>query len=217
MRLLTVPGVFRPRSDAWLLAGLLPSWLPPGAAALDLFTGSGVLAVAAARTGAARVTAVDLSRRAVACARANARLNGVEMRVLRGDLFAPVAYESFDAILANPPYLPDQHGALPAYGAGRAWEGGRDGRALLDRLCAEAPAHLRPAGTLLVVQSSLAGTDATLARLGAAGMSAEVVARRRGPLGPLAAERAPMLEARGLLRPGEREEELVVVSARREG
>ena len=215
MRLLTVPGVFRPRSDAWLLAGLLPSRLVPGGAALDVFTGSGVLAVAAAQAGAGPVTAIDLSRRAVVCARMNGRLNGVDVRALRGDLFAPIASDRFDAILANPPYLPGADDGLSARGAGRAWEGGRDGRALLDRLCSEAPTHLRPGGELLLVQSSLAGVDPTLMRLGEAGLSPEVVTRRRGPLGPLVAARAPMLEARGLLAPGVREEELVVVSARR--
>ena len=214
MRLLILPGVLRPPSDAWMLAGLLPSRLSPGAAVLDVFTGSGVLAVAAARAGA-RVSAIDLSRRAAACARINARLNGVEVRALRGDLFAPVASESFDAITANPPYLPGADGAFPARGAARAWEGGPDGRALLDRLCDEAPAHLRPGGELLLVQSSLAGTEATLARLDGAGLRPDVVARRRGPLGPLVAERAGMLEERGLLAPGEREEELVVISGRR--
>ncbi|MBA2793389.1 MAG: 50S ribosomal protein L11 methyltransferase, partial [Thermoleophilaceae bacterium] len=45
---------------------------------LDLCTGSGALAVAAALGGARAVTAVDLSRRAVLAARLNARLNGVE-------------------------------------------------------------------------------------------------------------------------------------------
>lgn len=215
MRVLTVPGVFRPRSDAWLLAELLPSRLPPRTAALDVFTGSGVLAVAAGRAGAATVTAVDVSRRAVACARVNGRLNGVAVRALRGDLFAPVAGESFDLITANPPYLPGVGGGLPAGGAARAWEGGRDGRALLDRLCAEAPRYLRPGGELLVVQSSLVGVDETLDQLGATGLRAEVVIRRRGPLGPLVAARAEMLEARGVLAPGQREEELVVVSGRR--
>jgi release factor glutamine methyltransferase len=217
MRLITVPGVFRPRSDAWLLAGTLRSRLAPGAAALDVFTGSGVLAVAAGLADAGMVTAVDVSRRAVACARVNGRLNGVTVRALRGDLFAPVAGESFDVITANPPYLPGCDGALPARGAARAWEGGRGGRALLDRLCAEAPGHLRPDGELLVVQSSVAGVDDTLARLAEAGLRGGIVARRRGPLGPLLAARAPMLEARGLLAPGQREEELVVISGQPEG
>ena len=67
---------------------------------------------------------------------------------------------------------------------------------------------------MLLIQSSLTGVDATLERLRAVGLvRTEVIARRRGPLGPLLAARANELEARGILRPGEREEELVAIRA----
>jgi release factor glutamine methyltransferase len=185
--------------------------VPPGARVLDVCTGSGVLAITAARLGA-QATAVDISRRAVLCARINARLNGVRVRTLRGDLMAAVAGERFDAIVSNPPYLPGD-ADLPARGAERAWEGGRDGRALLDRLCAQAPGHLAPGGVLLVVHSSLCGTDATLNMLRDRGLHAEVVLRHQGSFGPILRARAAELEARDLLAPGQREEEVVVVRA----
>src|SRR5689334_17657235 len=103
MRLLTLPGVFRPISDTWLLAEALErEQLPPGARVLDLCSGSGALAVHAAAH--AEVTAVDISRRAVLTIRLNAALNGVRVRARRGDLFAAVAGERFDAIVSNPPY-----------------------------------------------------------------------------------------------------------------
>jgi release factor glutamine methyltransferase len=212
---MTLPGVFRPRSDAWLMTEAIRRELPQGATVLDVFTGSGVLAVAAAGAGAADVTAVDVSRRAVACVRANARLNGVRLRALRGDLFAPVAGERFDAIVANPPYVPGDRPAGAARGEARAWEGGHDGRALIDRLCAEAAGHLRPSGVLLLVQSSVSGLSPTTTLLAGTGLDVDVVDRRRGQLGPLLTDRAGALEARGLLRPGQREEELLVVRARR--
>jgi release factor glutamine methyltransferase len=184
--------------------------LLPGARVLDVCTGSGLLAVTAALCGA-RVTAVDVSRRAVACAALNARLNGVRIRAVRGDLLAPVRGERFDAIVSNPPHLPAKTDARPARGASRALDAGRDGRALLDRLCAQAPDHLFPGGVLLVVHSSLCGTDATLDALRAGGLTAQVVHRHHGALGPLLRARAPMLEARGLLAPGQRDEDVVVV------
>jgi release factor glutamine methyltransferase len=216
MRIVTLPGVFRPVSDAWMLArALREQGLEPGARVLDVFTGSGVLAVAAAQLGAGEVVAVDVSRRAVLTARLNARLNGVRVDARRGDLFAPVAGERFDAIVANPPYLPAEDDALPGRGPERAWEGGRDGRALLDPLCDGAPGHLRPNGVVLVVHSALCGVEETLGRLRAGGLEAEEVARHHGPLGPLLAARAEMLEARGLLRPGQREEDVVVIRGRR--
>jgi len=215
VRIFTLPGVFQPRSDAWLLAAAMRrEGLALGARTLELFAGSGAIAVAAAQAGAREVVVVDVSRRALLSARVNARLNGVRLRALRGDLFAALAGEAFDLILANPPYLPSGEDALPRRGAARAWEGGRNGRALLDRLCTEAPAHLRPGGTLLLVQSSLCGEAPTLEALRAGGLRTAVLARERGPLGPLLRARAQELEARGLLAPGEREEELLVIAGR---
>lgn len=162
------------------------------------------------------MTAVDVSRRALLTTRLNARRNGVRVRVRRGDLFAPVRGERFDLILANPPYVPSAEDALPRRGLARAWEAGADGRLLLDRLIAEAPVHLTPGGTLLLVQSSICGEQATLDHLFAAGLEPERVAAQRGPLGPLMRARAQLLEARGLLAPGQREEHVLVLAGRLE-
>jgi release factor glutamine methyltransferase len=213
VRLFTLPGVFHPRPDSWMLArAVRAERLPAGARVLDVCTGSGLLAVTAALEGA-RATAVDLSRRAVLCAALNARLNGVRVRTLRGDLFAPVRGERFDAIVSNPPYLPAEDDEVPARGRRRAWDAGRDGRAIIDRLCAEAPAHLDAGGVLLLIHSSLCDIEATLSALNAAGLRTEIAARHHGALGPLLRARAPQLEARGLLAAGEREEDVVIVRA----
>jgi release factor glutamine methyltransferase len=218
VRIVTLPGVFSPISDTWLLADVLAAQaLSPDAALLDLCTGSGALAVHAAVRGLRDVTAVDVSGRSVLNARLNARVNGVRVRALRGDLFAAVGSRRFDAIVSNPPYVPaagDRDG-LPARGRARAWDAGRDGRALLDRICDAAPAHLRPGGLVLLVHSSVNGLQATLDRLAAGGLYVDVAARSPGPLGPLLAGRARALERRGLLHPGQRHEELLVVRGRR--
>lgn len=216
MRVFTFPGVFQPISDTWLLAEQLRAQtLPPRAAVLDLCTGSGALAVCAAKRGARDVVAVDVSRRAVWTARLNARLNGVRIRALRGDLLGAIGDRRFDAIVANPPYVPAETDELPTSGPERAWDAGRDGRAVLDRILREAPAHLKPGGVLLVTHSSVCGEQATLKALRAAGLDADVVARRRGPLGPLLTARVATLEARGQLPAGHREEEVLVVRGRR--
>src|SRR3954463_3557897 len=88
MRLVTLPGVFTPLSDSWMLARALCGHVRPGQSVLDLCTGSGAIAVAAARCGAGPVPAGDVSRRSVLTVRINPRLNGVRVRALRGDLFA---------------------------------------------------------------------------------------------------------------------------------
>jgi release factor glutamine methyltransferase len=215
MRLVTLPGVFRPPSDSWLVVDAVREHdLARGVSVLDVFTGSGVLAVGAALAGAREVTAVDVSRRAVMTTRLNARLNGVRVRARRGDLFAPVAGRRFGLVLANPPYVPGESDAIPQRGAARAWEAGRDGRALLDRFCPAVAAHLEPGGRVLIVQSSLSGEDATLTALAQTGLAAEVIVRRRGELGPIVSARAQALESRGLLAPGEREEDLLVIEGR---
>src|SRR4051812_10040978 len=158
-----------------LVEALREQTLPPRASVLDLCTGSGVLAIAAALRGAREVTAVDLSRRAILTARLNGRLNGVRIRACRGDLFAAVGAARYGAIVSNPPYVPGD--PPPRSGIARAWEAGDDGRALLDRICAQAPAHLRPGGFILLVHSAVCGTEATLGALRAGGLDAEVVAR----------------------------------------
>jgi release factor glutamine methyltransferase len=215
VRLLTPPGVFRPPSDSWLLVDVVHEHgLARGASVLDVFTGSGVLAVAAALAGARDVTAIDISRRAVLTTRLNARLNGVRVRALRGDLFDPVMEQRFDLIVANPPYVPGDSDELPAHGVARAWEAGRDGRALLDRFCPAVPAHLAPGGRVLIVQSSLSGEEETLSALTEAGLRAEVLIRRRGELGPIVSARADDLETRGVLRRGQREEDVLVIEGR---
>jgi release factor glutamine methyltransferase len=141
--------------------------------------------------------------------RGNAWVNGVDARALRGDLFAAVPGETFDLILANPPYVP---GPLPpTRGPARAWDAGGDGRTILDRICADAPAHLRPGGNLLVVHSEVCGEQRTLDAFAAGGLEAEVAGRERGPLGPLLRARRDELEARGLLARGQDTEDVLVL------
>src|SRR5690606_11017597 len=137
--LVRAPGVYRPQPDTWLLArAMTEAALPDGARVLDACTGTGALAIHAARTGAAAVTAVDLSRAAVTSAWLNSRLHGVRLELLCGDVTEVVSGRTFDVIVANPPYVPSDE-PRPAGRAARAWDAGRHGRSLLDPLCAMMP------------------------------------------------------------------------------
>ncbi|MFB7934211.1 HemK2/MTQ2 family protein methyltransferase [Streptomyces sp. NPDC056039] len=213
MNPLAPPGVYAPQEDTELLAGALSDEpLPPGAEVLDVGTGTGALALEAARRGL-RVTAVDVSRSAVWAARLNARLAGLPLRIRHGNLFDPVRGETFDLILANPPYVPAPRGDRTPRGAARAWDAGGDGRLVVDRICREMPALLRPGGVLLLVQSALSDPDLTVGRLRGSGLKAAVTRRHRIAFGPVLRGRERWLRGRGLLSAAENEEELVVVRA----
>jgi release factor glutamine methyltransferase len=213
MWMLRLPGVYAPQHDSRLLvAALGRERLPAGARVLDLCTGSGLLAVAAARAGAKEVTAVDISRRAVWTARTNARLRRLPVTVRRGDLGAPVLGQRFDLVLANPPYVPALGAAWARSSrAGLGWDAGWDGRALLDPLCGLLPAMLSSHGVVLLVHSALCGVGRTIRRLRDVGVRARVADRLVVPFGPVMLARASWLEERGYIRPGQREEELVVI------
>lgn len=211
MRILAPPGVFCPIAESWLLAEVACELeLPPDGRALDLCTGSGVVAIAVARCGL-DVTAVDVSRRAIAATRLNARLNGARVRAVRGSLFEPVAMKRFDCITANPPYVPSSHGTIPQRGAARAWEGGLDGRQVLDRICREAPRHLTPGGVVVLTHSDLIGEQRTLALLEDGGLEVDMVRRVPEPLGPLMCAR----QEEGVIGADVEEDAVLVIRGRR--
>jgi ribosomal protein L3 glutamine methyltransferase len=123
---------------------------------LDLCTGSGCLAILAARHfPSAEVDAVDISKDALAVAARNVGDHGLEgqIELYRGDLFGPLAGKRYDLIMANPPYvdeagmasLPQECRAEPML----AFDGGTDGLDVVRRILDEAGKHLTPGGGLL--------------------------------------------------------------------
>jgi methylase of polypeptide subunit release factors len=144
-------GVYAPVRGEYvdLVAAAASEWPVRGRLALDLGTGTGVLAFVLARAGA-RVVATDAEPRAVACARENAERLGLDgaVEVVAADLFPPGARA--DLVVSNPPWLPaPAHGALEraVYDPGGA---------LLERLVAGLPGALAPGGEAWIVLSDLA-------------------------------------------------------------
>jgi release factor glutamine methyltransferase len=147
------PGVFVPRWQSLPLARRAAARLPDGGTAIDVCTGSGVIA-AALRAGrpAARIVATDRDPRAVACARSN----GVE--AYGGDLFAAVPaglQGKTDVVVAVVPYVPT--GALDVlpsdtlvFEDASHYDGGPDGTDILRRVVRQAPGYLRGGGALLL-------------------------------------------------------------------
>lgn len=153
------PGVAVPRPETEHLldvlleaAGRRPGPTPPFAAALDVGTGSGALALALAEEGlAASVAATDISPKALAAARGNAADAGVQVDFMEGALLSPVAGRTFDLIVSNPPYLASGEW-LSAAPEVREWEprvameAGADGLDVIRPLVRAAMPALRPNG-----------------------------------------------------------------------
>lgn len=124
---------------------------------LDLCTGSGCVAITAARQRpTAQVYAGDVSRDALAVARDNAaRLGAHRIAFAESDLFTAFAGKKFDVVTANPPYIASAEIAELAadvrdFEPRLALDGGADGLDLLRKIVEEAPAYLVAGGLLAV-------------------------------------------------------------------
>ena len=170
--------VYPPREDTFLLRPFARA--PPGSRLLEIGTGSGEIALAAAR-GGARVIATDLTRRALVPLRRRAIEASLDLEVVRADLARGLG--RFDRVLANPPYLPTPAvGPDPDRGTDLALDGGPDGTRLLARLIADLPHHLAPGGSAFVIVSTVQareGLERIASTWGSAGGRLDVVASRR--------------------------------------
>lgn len=122
---------------------------------LDLCTGSGCLAILAARAfPEARVDASDISRAALEVAARNVRRHklAARVRLVQSDLFAKLKGR-YDLIISNPPYVSTPSlRRLPReyrYEPGLALAGGRQGLDLVQRILADARRYLNPRGLLV--------------------------------------------------------------------
>jgi len=183
------PSVLVPRPDTETVVEVARDTFPDrtvACAVLDLCTGSGAIALALAKelTGA-RVIATELSREAAAIAKTNAERNGLAERVdvRTGDLFVPVAGERFDLIVSNPPYIATAVIATLSsevqHEPRLALDGGADGLAFYDRICAQAAEHMLP-GAAIVLEHGFDQADAVGARLAAAGFEQITLTRDLG-------------------------------------
>ena len=137
----------------------LQPWIEPTRVrrVLDLCTGSGCIAIAAARAFPdARVDASDISADALAVAAINVTRHALDARVhlYQADCYDGLPDARYDVILSNPPYVdPAERDTLPAeyrHEPPLALVSGDDGLALVRRLLAGAGARLVPHGILLV-------------------------------------------------------------------
>ena len=172
--------VYEPAEDSFLFAENLT--VNSGEDVLDVGTGSGILAIVAARY-AKCVVAVDLNPFAIRIAKSNAELNRVsdKMAFLQADLFTALhSNAKFDVILFNAPYLPSEEGEASSW-IGRSWAGGASGREVVDRFIKTVAGYLKPNGRVLLMQSTLTGVEETIGNFSHQRLKAAVKAQQKLP------------------------------------
>jgi methylase of polypeptide subunit release factors len=183
-RMIVRPTVFHPRFflTSEFFAAFIGRLDLSGKRVADVGTGSGILALAAARAGATRVTAIDLNPNAALSAAENARANGFGNRVsaICSNLLSALAPgDLFDVIITSPPSFPGEPRDL----ADRAWHAGPDYRDIA-LLFDQARQRLAPGGLMYILLSSDSDLD----------LFSTLIARARFRA-RLAAERAFLVES----------------------
>ena len=175
--------VYEPSDDSFLLAENLD--INSGDRVLEIGTGSGIIAMYASKL-AAEVVATDIIFNAVELAEKNFSSNDINnIKLLFGDLFEPIKSEfegenqKFDVILFNTPYLPTDECEILEDNLNYAFDGGLDGRKVIDRFLNEVKDYLNEGGRVQLIQSSLSNVEETLLILEELGFITEITASEK--------------------------------------
>ncbi len=149
--------VYQPSEDSFMLAKAASK---AKGDVLEVGCGSGIASLACASANPKNnVFGIDISDSAVKCARENAKKNNIaNARFDNRDFFKTDIFgglNSFDSILFNPPYLPTEYNEKLEGPLNFAFDGGKDGRKILDPFLARFDRFLKPGGSLFLVQSTL--------------------------------------------------------------
>ncbi len=140
-------GVYKPEEDSYLLISSIEI---NGKKALDMGCGCGIIALHLAKNGC-EVVAVDINEKAVENTIKNARINQINLRCFKSNLFSNIN-EKFDMIAFNPPYLPTKNEDI-------AWDGGKNGKEIIEKFLREAKNYLNKDGVIYMVMNSLNKVD----------------------------------------------------------
>ena len=151
--------VLIPRPETEELVMMAVAAAEEGQHVLDLCTGSGAIAIATYKElekagRKVRMTAIDVSEKALELARENAELNEAEINFIQSDLFTRIR-ERFDLIVSNPPYIPSAEietlqREVKDFEPRLALDGGADGLEIYRKIAADVSKHLTRGGTLLM-------------------------------------------------------------------
>ena len=144
-------NVLIPRQDTETLVEQVLKIVKPGMKVLDLCTGSGCVLISVLKN-APELTGVgsDISKTALLVAKENAKMHEVDADWIRSDLFDNIT-ETFDVIMANPPYIPTGEilSLMPEvrdFEPGNALDGGADGLDFYRKIAGQVKDYLNPGG-----------------------------------------------------------------------
>lgn len=164
--------VYVPAEDSFLLAENLQ--INDGDDVLEMGTGSGLVALYA-RKLSDNITVSDINYDALKLAEKNFKNNGFDdIELVFGNLYEPFNNRKFDVILFNTPYLPTDSDDIINSELNYAFDGGIDGRKIIDPFLYGLKSHLNSHGKVQLIQSSLSNIEKTLNILEQEGFIAEV-------------------------------------------
>jgi release factor glutamine methyltransferase len=174
--------VYEPSDDSFILADNLN--INPNERVLEIGTGSGIVAMYASKL-AKEVVATDINFNAIELAEKNFLSNNIKnIKLLFGDLFEPIKTEphnkqKFDVILFNTPYLPTDKCEILEDNLNHAFDGGLDGRKIIDPFLNQVKNYLNEGGRIQLIQSSISNVEQTILKLEELGFLPEITASEK--------------------------------------
>lgn len=186
--------VYEPAEDTFLLLDTIKYLIKYGRLdieckdILDLGTGVGLIALwvaLKAPTSPKRVVATDISPKAIRCAKQNTTINQTEnVVVICSHLFSAFSKDTkFDIILFNPPYVPSKTDQFkkPKNWEEIAWNGGAQGREIIDQFLQSFSNYLTDTGVALILHSSLNYPEKSSKIAKSQGFHMEIISKKRLP------------------------------------
>lgn len=165
--------VYIPAEDTFLLAENLE--IKESDTVLEIGTGTGTVGLFASKLTNGQITVTDINFDALELARVNFSKNNIEnVEFVFGNLFDELENRKFDVILFNTPYLPTDEDDIIDDNLNYAFDGGADGRKIIDPFLYEVKNHLNKGGLVQLIQSSLSDINKTFEILSKEGFMCEV-------------------------------------------
>lgn len=142
--------VYAPSDDSLLMISAVNP--KAGQSVLEIGTGSGIISLHCAKAGC-KVTATDISEKALGCAKINAQINGLDVNLVQSELFSNIE-GGFDLIIFNPPYLSGEDSEVLAVDDKRQLIGGEEGHEISVKFMEQAVHHLSENGRIYLLTST---------------------------------------------------------------